>query len=944
MALRREITARIIDLLKKSPQGLSITEIVRDSSINRNTAGRYLDNLLISGQVEMRHFGMAKIYSLSQRLPVSSVLSISSEFVMQLDSSFRVVFLNQPFVELLGTTEKEVLGKNIDFSPLCLYFDETFPLVRSWIQDGIAGTEHRQDLELPSKGRVFFCRIAPTVFNNGQKGVSILFEDITRRRQNEIRIRESESRLRSIIRVAPIGIGIVVDRTFLEVNDQFCRITGYEAGELVGYSARMLYPSDEEFLRIGDDYIGQIRRSGTASLETRWKRKDGVLIDILLNATPLNPADLKAGITFTALDITQRKQAENALRESGERLQLALSGSETGMWELEIPTVSGTIDDRAAGILGYRKADIGFRKFDWDALSHPDDVPLIQKRLTDCLEGTVAIFESEHRMKHASGEWIWVSGRGKITHRLPDGSPLRIVGTIQDITARKEAENALRESEEKFRALFNNAEDMIMLHELNADGSHRNYTEVNDMACRKLGYTRQELLRMVPRDLVAEDFLHFVSEDARRKLHDGGYVTFEAALLTKDRRRLPVEINAHLFEFRGKPVILAIIRDITERKQTEDQLRLMKISIDNAYDEVFWMDMEANFLYVNDAACRVTGYSPEELYAMKVYTLDPDFTPSRWEESIANLRKYKRLFFQTRHRRKDGVIIDVEIGSVYVTRGEQEYSFCFVRDITRRKRIEAALRESEGRYRSLAEVSQDMIYVIDRDDRVTYVNQQAADFLGKTPAEIIGSARSGQFPPDISGRQYQALRHIFDTGQPLRSEGPMTVGGATRWFDHALVPIPGEDGEVASVLGVSRDITKRIEAEEAQRRNREASQFIAEHSVDIINRQTPDCICTYTSPSITTLLGYTPEEVLGKPVLALVHPDDLPAVQKDLARILASDQDTVTSTFRFRHRDGRYLWFESTTRIVRDEAGHVKEFLSISRDITRRTAGKGKTG
>ncbi|MDD4138230.1 MAG: PAS domain-containing protein, partial [Methanoregula sp.] len=188
--MKREITARITDLLRKNPQGLSITEIVRSGGINRNTAGRYLDNLLVSGQVEMRHFGMAKIYTLSQRLPVSSVLAISSELVMQLDGSLRIVYLNQPFTDLLGTSEKECLGKNIEFSPFPLFFDEVFPRVLARIKEGLAGTEFAGELEVPRQDLIFFSRISPTVSNNGQKGVSVLFEDITRRKRSEARIRE----------------------------------------------------------------------------------------------------------------------------------------------------------------------------------------------------------------------------------------------------------------------------------------------------------------------------------------------------------------------------------------------------------------------------------------------------------------------------------------------------------------------------------------------------------------------------------------------------------------------------------------------------------------------------------------------------------------------------------------------------------------------------------
>ena len=167
----------------------------------------------------------------------------------------------------------------------------------------------------------------------------------------------------------------------------------------------------------------------------------------------------------------------------------------------------------------------------------------------------------------------------------------------------------------------------------------------------------------------------------------------------------------------------------------------------------------------------------------------------------------------------------------------------------------------------------------------------------------------------------------------------MMIRDEVLWFDHALVPIADTEGRVASVLGVSRDITKRINAEREVRENEQNYRFIAEHSVDIINRQTPECICTYTSPSVTTLLGYTEREVLGRSMLALVHPDDLPGVMRDIGMIRRLGLMDITSAFRFRHRDGNYLWFESTTGIIRDEAGQIKEFISISRDITGRNPG-----
>ena len=681
MALRRDLTARITDLLRQNPQGLSITEIVKKVDINRNTAGRYLDNLLISGQVEMRHFGMAKIYTLSQRLPVSSVLSLSSEFVMQVDTGLRVVFLNRPFAFLMGTDEKEILGKNIEFTRIPPFFDDRYPPLLNAIREGLAGTEFRGEMDLPSCNRSYSYRVVPIVFTNSQKGVSVIFDDITDRKQSE---------------------------------------------------------------------------------------------------------------------------------------------------------------------------------------------------------------------------------------------------------------TLLKESEEKFRTLVNNAGDMITLHGFGKDGLPGKYIEVNEEACRRLRYSRDELLARSPKDIIAPECAGVMSRNARALL-ESGHATFEVVHLAKDGQRIPVEISTHVFEFHGEHVALAIVRDITLRKQAEDQLRLMKISIDSAYDEVFWMDMEAHFFYANDAACRVTGYSQGELYAMKVYALDPDFTPERWKESIADLRKNKKQFFQTRHRRKDGVILDVEIASVYVTRGRDEYAFCFVRDITERKRIEAALRESETWYRSLAEASQDMIFVIDREDQVLYINQQAAEFIGMPAESVTGKPRSGLFPPEVSDSQYGEIQYVFSTGLPMRNEGPMTTpAGEVRWFDHALMPILDDAGQVSSVMGVSRDVTKRIAAERERRQDEESSRFIAEHSVDIIHRLDPQCTLLYTSPSVTTLLGYSPEEVLGRQVLGMIHPEDLPCVMQNLQAISTSGQDTITSSFRFRHKDGHYILFESTTRIIRDAGGQVREFLNISRDISGR--------
>lgn len=155
----------------------------------------------------------------------------------------------------------------------------------------------------------------------GKKIIQGIFRDITERKENERRLLESEEYLRSIFRVAPAGIGVLANRVFMQVNKKLCEMTGYDEEELIGQNARMLYPSDMEYEFVGNEKYAQIRNHGTGTVETQWKRKDDHLIDILLSSTPMDMSDLSKGVTFTALDITERKRVEVERRRLNRELE-----------------------------------------------------------------------------------------------------------------------------------------------------------------------------------------------------------------------------------------------------------------------------------------------------------------------------------------------------------------------------------------------------------------------------------------------------------------------------------------------------------------------------------------------------------------------------------------------------------------------------------------------
>jgi PAS domain S-box-containing protein len=891
MVLSGEITAQIRQVLEKHPEGISITDLVKSVDVNRNTAGRYLENLLLSGQVEMRRFGMAKMYTLTKRLPVSSVLSLSSELVMQLDNGQRVFYANDPLLTFLGTPAKDLFGKNIEFTPFSIVFENVFTELLDRFRNGLRGEGWQGELSRPVRERFFFCRITPTVSNEGKKGVSVILEDISDRKRDEERIRQSEERLRSIFRVSPVGIGVIADRILLEVNDRFCEITGYSSAEIVGRSARILYLSDDTFRNVGILYTRQIRQNGTSTLETQWLKKDGTVIDILLNTTPLDPANISGGITFTALDITERKRSEQNLRESEAKLQLALSGSEMGMWEIYIPSMKGLIDERAAAILGYQKSTIGPVQSDWDALSHPDDVPLIHQRLSDYLEGRTSIFESEHRVRHASGRWIWVLGRGKITHRSTDGSCTRISGTMQDITARKQAEEALRESEEKYRHLVEQSlQGLTILQNGRSVFANSAMMEIS-------GYAYEEYLALSPEEMMATvypDDRHRIAQVMADRLKGKNTpAEHEFRILRKDGETRWVLTHGTLITYHGTPAIQSACFDITGRKKAEEALteneeryrKLVEIS-----PNAILLHRDRKIIYANQALARILGIEKaDDLLGREVMDLiHPAFREVIRTNIVKDLSGMTSPFMELQMVRADGTPVEVEGQGVATTIDGRPAVLVAVNDTTEQRKARISLKESEERYRILSEASQDIIYLVGRDDRVEYVNSCAAAILGLAADQVSGKKRSSLFSGHLGERQAQGLRRVFETGKTMRSEGAMEIFGTMHWFDHSLMPVTDAQGRVTSVLGVSRDITARKQAEDALRVSEERFRFLLEQTFDAVAIHKDKKIVSLNERAAQILGAATPGDLAGRPIFDLIHPDSARDLEERI-QMMAAD-------------------------------------------------------
>lgn len=294
--------------------------------------------------------------------------------------------------------------------------------------------------------------------------VVFLWTDIRIRKKSAAELARREATLESIFRAAPIGIGLVSDRVFTRVNTYLCETFGYSKDELLGQSARMLYPSDEAFDWVGREKDAQIKEQGAATIETRWQRKDGKIRDILLSATPLDPSDLSLGITFTALDITERRRGEEELLRS-EKKYKALSAEFEAILD-HLPALVFYKDKEGnylrvnryvADAHGLSKEELR-GKSTFELYPAEEAEGYLKNDLEVIRSGEPKLFIEELWQTEEGKKWVSTS---KIPFVDNNGIVSGIIGVSIDITDRKLAQEALAEEHHKLLSIFDSTDEPI---------------------------------------------------------------------------------------------------------------------------------------------------------------------------------------------------------------------------------------------------------------------------------------------------------------------------------------------------------------------------------------------------------------------------------------------------------------------------------------------------
>jgi len=538
-----------------------------------------------------------------------------------------------------------------------------------------------------------------------------------------------------------------MEGNILYVNDSACRALGYSFAELTNMNVTDIDP-DLERDRIRWSFE-KIQREGQQITERIHRRKDGSTfpVEISFNITSIAGQDISCAIVR---DISDRKK----LGKETQQLRFAVDNATDAVYIFDSNGNIRYANRSAEQELGYTSREfhnLSIRDIDHTVSGSDERRQLIRQRWDEALHGKHVIFETVHQRK--DGTTFPVEG----THcAFKLGREEVGISFVRNITERKET---LRKTEE-LQFAIDKAIDAVYL--CNKDGS---FYYVNNSASRMLGYEREDLSSMTVFDIDPRIDRKQFGQLWETTWHGNNVAIFETMHRKKDGAEIPVEISTCVTEFEGNEYACSFVRDITERKKTERQMLFTQFAIDSAGDAVFFTNPAGDILYANQAACDSLGYSREELLRLKVRDISPDVETSRDDmEYWRNHTGGESHIVESVHKRKDGTTFPVEIRARVVEFEGEQFSCAVARDVTDRLRIEKALRDSEERFRVIADTSP-VALIISRlgDGNILYANKQVEILFGKQPDDILNHTLPELFDTAETRQELLELLELLET-------------------------------------------------------------------------------------------------------------------------------------------------------------------------------------
>ncbi len=706
---------------------------------------------------------------------------------------------------------------------------------------------------------------------------------------------------------------------FIDVNDAVVQSYGYSRDEFLSMTIHdVITESPADMMQT------LLTRHGSFYRSTKWKhmKRDGSIIDVEMSSHPLPLSSGRKARLVLASDITQRLRSEALLRESEERYRDLFESSSDLIQSVDAEGKFQFVNREWMKTLGYDESEI--QQLNIFNIIKKEELPHCLAALGDVMKG--------QRLDRIQTTFIGKSGHeviveGNVSARFENGRPLSTRGVFRDITEQKKSEQALKESEERFRVLSAATFEGISVTENGI------VLDTNIQYAKMLGYERQQLIGMPIFNLIHPDDHEIVR---RQKAH-GTLDPYEHRLLRKDGSVIYVEVRAQPYTYQGRDVRMSAMRDITARRLAEQALLFEKTRFEQLFENapigIVLADTSERIIHANRVFQTMFGYPAEEILGRQINdTILPYDLVDEGMGYTNRVLAGQPVHGEAIRRRKDGSLFDVELyGVPIVVRGESVGLFGIYMDVSERKKTE---REIQLLAHTVAS-TKDCVTITDLQDRILFVNDA---FL-----KIYGYARE-----EVMGRDVAMLRSPSTPAEIGRKILPATVAGG--WYgeifnrrkDGSEFPIElwtsvvnNDAGEPVAMVGVARDITERKRVEETLRSERVLLRTLIDNLPDAIFVKDRLCRKTVANAADVRNMGLQSEgEILGKDDFAVFPKEMAEAFFTDDQRVLQTGTPMLNKEEHVIDPNGNKRWLLTSKLPLRDERGQIVGLVGVGRDIT----------
>ena len=761
--------------------------------------------------------------------------------------------------------------------------------------------------------------------------------DVTQKTQMEEALRHERNFASSVLDTVGALVG-VADREgrVVRVNRAWERTFGYTSAEAVGRYIweLMSIPTEVEPAR----RVFQKLMAGEwpREYDTYWFTKDGSRRELAWSTSFVYDDEGTVQYVIGAgIDITEQKLAQEELRRTQERYALAVAGANDGLWDWDLSSDTVYLSPRLRSILGFGAEEPDIHAAQWAQLVHPDDVKPMAAEIRAHLEGRTAQFQSEHRVRRKDGTYRWVLSRG-MSVRDGSGKAYRMAGSLTDIAQRKDAEQKLRESEERYRDLVENINDVMFVVDMAG-----NLTFVNSVIEHITGYHPAEVVgRPFTEFIFPEDLPTLLDSFERTKA--GRLEPLEYRVIAKDGTLRWVRSSSRPIVQDGRQLgVRGVLADISDNKDAERALRESELRFRGTFEQaavgIAHVATDGRWLRVNQKLCDIVGYAREELLERTFQDIThPDDLDTDLEYVARMLAGGIQTYsMEKRYVHKQGqlVWVNLTVALVREPSGEPKYFISVVEDITARKQAEEVLKTQAHVLDSLMEG----VNVAEQDGTICFTNPAFDRMLGYEKGELIGAHVSmlNAYPPEENARIVGDIMQHLEKHGTWRGEFTNRRKDGTVFASSAALSVLEISGRRYWV-SVQEDITERKRAEAVLGESERRFRGTFEQAAVGICLVATDGRWLRVNQKLCDIVGYTREELLERTFQDITHPDDLGADMDHLRRLMANEISTFAAEKRYFRKDGRLVWVNLTVATVREPSGEPAYFIGVIEDITAR--------